>query len=61
MIVDGFRVVPIVVLIGARQVGKTSLMESVEIKGEKNISQPVCSGISCKNHYLIKTKKLYIS
>ena len=34
-IVDGFRVVPIVVLIGARQVGKTSLMESIELKGEK--------------------------
>jgi len=34
-IVDGFKVVPIVVLIGARQVGKTSLMESVELKGEK--------------------------
>ena len=34
-IVDGFRVVPIVVLIGARQVGKTSLMESVELKGKK--------------------------
>ena len=35
MIVDGFRIVPIVVLIGARQVGKTSLMESVELKGKK--------------------------
>jgi len=35
MITDGFRVVPIVVLIGARQVGKTSLMESVEVKGKK--------------------------
>ena len=35
MIADGFRVVPIVVLIGARQVGKTSLMESVEVKGKK--------------------------
>ena len=35
MITDGFRVVPIVVPIGARQVGKTSLMESVEVKGKK--------------------------
>jgi predicted AAA+ superfamily ATPase len=35
MIADGFRVVPIVVLIGARQVGKTSLMQSVEVKGKR--------------------------
>jgi len=35
MIADGFRVVPIIVLIGARQVGKTSLMESVDVKGKK--------------------------
>jgi len=35
MIADGFRVVPIVVLIGARQVGKTSLMKSVEVDGKK--------------------------
>jgi len=35
MIADSFRVVPVVMLIGARQVGKTSLMKSVELKGKK--------------------------
>jgi predicted AAA+ superfamily ATPase len=35
MIADGFRVVPIVVLIGARQVGKTSLMNTLDVKGKK--------------------------
>ncbi|MDR1866183.1 MAG: ATP-binding protein [Bacteroidales bacterium] len=35
IIEDGFRVVSIVVLIGARQVGKTSLMQAVEVKGKK--------------------------
>jgi len=35
MIADDFQVVPIVVLIGVRQVGKTSLMESIEVNEKK--------------------------
>ena len=31
----GFRIVPIVLLIGARQVGKTTLMQSYEFQGDK--------------------------
>ncbi len=34
-IAAGFKVVSIVVLIGARQVGKTSLMQSFDVKGKK--------------------------
>ena len=34
-IADGFKIVPIIVLIGARQVGKTSLMDLFKIKDDK--------------------------
>jgi len=35
MIADSFKIVPIIVLIGARQVGKTSLMELFEVDDKK--------------------------
>jgi predicted AAA+ superfamily ATPase len=36
IIIDAFETVPIVVLIGSRQVGKTSIMETVELDGKKH-------------------------
>lgn len=61
---SGFKVVPIVLLIGARQVGKTSLMKMLKFDGSSlflNGQDPEISGLFQKLSVLEDYLKVYLS